>query len=297
MRFEHNSRQQGPTPCRANDRNTMSAMSDVPVNQLNAPGQKPTFRSVALPTEHGGWGFTLEPIILGLLVVPSAATWELAVAALAIFLARRPFKIVSTDLLRRRWLPRTSVAAVAAAIYGSLALAGIAGSIITADAPFWEPFAVALPLVAFALLADARSRSHTLAAELAGSAAMGSTVTAMALADGWDVLPAFGLWLVLIARGIAAIVLVRGQIRRVHGKPTLAPRIYGGQVVAVTIVVVAAIADAVPWISTVAIVGIALLAYVSLRRPPVQARVVGWTQIGVGLVVVAVTAVGVRLDW
>ncbi|VAV92581.1 Putative membrane-spanning protein, partial [hydrothermal vent metagenome] len=27
-------------------------------------------RSIALPTEHGGWGFTLEPILLGLLVAP-----------------------------------------------------------------------------------------------------------------------------------------------------------------------------------------------------------------------------------
>lgn len=31
-------------------------------------------KSVAIPTEHGGWGFTLEPILLGLLYL--AFVWK-----------------------------------------------------------------------------------------------------------------------------------------------------------------------------------------------------------------------------
>jgi len=272
-------------------------MAKEPDKQPDAPQRTFTYRSIALPTEHGGWGFTLEPIILGLLVAPSAAAWELSVAAIAIFLGRRPFKIVSTDLVRRRWLPRTSIAAVFAAFYGALGLAGVIGAMVTTEAPFWPAFAVAAPLAAIALYGDAHSRSRTLVAELAGSAAMGSTVTAIALADGWDALPAFGLWIVLVTRGVAAIALVRGQIRRVHGRPVLQARVYGAQAFAVTAVTVAAVTDAAPWLAVVAIAGIAGLAYVSLQRPPVQARVVGWTQIVVGLVVVILTALGSRLDW
>ena len=30
-------------------------------------------RTVALPVEHGGWGISLEPVVLGLLVAPSAS--------------------------------------------------------------------------------------------------------------------------------------------------------------------------------------------------------------------------------
>ncbi|MBZ0296495.1 MAG: YwiC-like family protein [Anaerolineae bacterium] len=30
--------------------------------------RRPNLRSVALPAEHGGWGFLIEPILLGLLV-------------------------------------------------------------------------------------------------------------------------------------------------------------------------------------------------------------------------------------
>ena len=134
-------------------------------------------------------------------------------------------------------------------------------------------------------------------AEIAGSAAMGATVTAIALADGWDAWPAFGLWAVLIARGIGTIALVRGQIRRVHGKPTLRGRIYAAQALAVGVVLAGAVAGWTPWLAVVAIVGIAMLAYVSLRRPPVRAQVVGWTQIVVGLGVVLMTATGVWLKW
>lgn len=264
---------------------------------LSAPKQKLALRSIALPTEHGGWGFTLEPIILGLLVVPSATTWELAGAALGVFLARRPFKLVTTDLVRRRWLPRTTAAAAFAVLYGLLAVLGLAGAVVTADAPFWPAFAVAAPLALLALYGDAHSRSRTVVAELAGSAAMGSTVAAMALAAGWETLPAFGLWLVLVARGFGSIVLVRGQIRRVHGEPVLPKRVYGAQALSVIVVAGAATIDIVPWLSVLAIAGIGALAFVSLSRPPVPARVVGWTQIVVGLVVVVLTAVGVRLGW
>lgn len=255
------------------------------------------WKSIALPAEHGGWGFTLEPIILGLLVAASAAGWEISAVALAIFLARRPVKIMSTDIVRRRWLPRTTVAAWFSLLYGSLAVAGAVGAFVTAQAPFWQPVAVAAPLAGFALYADAHSRNHTLVAELVGSAAMGATVTAIALANGWDFLPAFGLWFVLVARGVATIALVRGLIRRVHGKPVGAAAIYAVQWGTLAATIAAAASDAVPWLSVVAIAAIGLLAYVSLVRPPVPARVVGWTQIAAGLGVVILTAIGVHVGW
>ncbi len=266
----------------------MSTNTDAPARP-NPVG----WRSIALPAEHGGWGFTLEPIFLGLLVASSAAAWEISVAALTICLARRPVKLVSTDLVRRRWLPRSSLALAFSVGYGALAIAGTIGALVTAEASFWQPIAIALPLAGFALYADAHGRNHTLAAELIGSAAMGATVTAIALAGDWDALPAFGLWFILIARNVTTIALVRGQIRRVHNKPVGAAAIYSVQVATLVAVAVAASLDAVPWTSVAAIAGIGLLAVVSLNRPPVRARVVGWTQIATGLGVVVLTAIGI----
>ena len=46
------------------------------------------WRSVAIPSEHGGWGLTLEPVLLGLVVAWSGAGVALGVAAFTAFLVR-----------------------------------------------------------------------------------------------------------------------------------------------------------------------------------------------------------------
>ncbi len=272
----------------------MPPMTDPSSTEVRSSA--PRWRSIALPTEHGGWGFTLEPALLGLLVAYSAAAWELSVAALAVFLARRPFKLVATDLVRRRWLPRTTVALGFTCLYGALAAVGLLGALVTAGSRFLLAYVVAAPFALVALYADSQSKSRTFVAELAGATAMGATVTAVALADGWGTVDAFGLWLVLVARAVTTISLVRGQIRRVHGKPVGEGRVYTIALATLAGMVLAAALGAVPWLSAVAILGISVLALVSLRRPPVAAKTVGWTQMVTGLVVVLLTAAGVWLD-
>jgi hypothetical protein len=274
----------------------VSSLRNSPTNASATPASRVRIASIALPTEHGGWGFTLEPILLGLLVAPSASAWEISAAALGIFLARRPVKILSTDLVRGRWLPRSTVALIFALIYGGIALAGAIGAFITADGPFWIPVLVALPFALVALRADAHSKNRALLAELSGSIAMGATVAAITIAGGWDIAPAFGLWLILAARDVAAIVLVRGQIRRLRDKPVAAGNIYLVQAAAIGIVAVAAVAGIIPWLGVAAIGIVAIVTVISLARPPVQAKVIGWTQMGLGLAVVLITAAGVSLS-
>jgi len=274
----------------------VSSLENSSTGAPPTPASRVRITSIALPTEHGGWGFTLEPILLGLLVAPSASAWEISAAALGIFLARRPVKILSTDLVRRRWLPRTTIAFVFALIYATIALAGTVGAFFTTEGPFWIPVLAAMPFALVALRADAHSRNHALTAELSGSIAMGATVAAITIAGGWDLAPAFGLWLVLAARDIAAIVLVRGQIRRLRGKPSRARDIYIVQAASVGVVAVAATAGVVPWLGVVAIGVVGLVAVVSLHRSPVQAKVIGWTQMAVGLAVVLITAAGVNFS-
>jgi hypothetical protein len=276
------------------DEPTNSVVEKSDSQTVASPVGRPRIRSIALPTEHGGWGFTLEPILLGLLVAHSATAWEISAAALGIFLARRPVKIFSTDLVRGRWLPRSTIALVFSLLYGGFALAGTIGAFITAEGPFWIPVLIALPFALFALRADAHSKNRALAAELSGSIAMGATVAAITIGSGWDFLPAFGLWFVLAARDIAAISLVRGQVRRLKGKPSGASTIYAVQAGSVAVVAVAAALGAAPWLAVVAIALVGLVAVVSLNRPPVEAKVIGWTQMGVGLMVVLITAAGVN---
>ncbi|MFH1331086.1 MAG: YwiC-like family protein [Actinomycetota bacterium] len=65
---------------------------------------------MALPTEHGGWGFAQEPVLLGPAVDPSLVGSAVAAAAPAVFPGRRPPGLVAADLRRGQRLPRTAVA-------------------------------------------------------------------------------------------------------------------------------------------------------------------------------------------
>jgi hypothetical protein len=254
-------------------------------------------RSIALPTEHGGWGFTLEPIMLGLLVAPTVAGWGLAVATAAVFLARRPVKLVSTDLVRRRRLPRTRVALWFALGYGALALAGLTLAVANAAGPFWWPLVAAIPFAAISLRADAQGRNRALLPELTGGIAMGSAAAAIALAADWDWAAAFGLWLVLASRSFAAIIFARAQVRRAKDQPYDQSGVYAAQVAALLVVGLAAALAVVPLLSALAIFLLGLGAGYGLARPPVPAKTVGWTQMVFGLIVVALTAVGVATGW
>lgn len=259
-----------------------------------APG---TLRAVAVPTEHGGWGFTLEPILLGLAVAPGPAGAGLAAAALAVFLARRPLRVLTADLRARRRLPRTAtalwvLAACSAVIAGGLALAATTGA-----GPFWWALAAAVPAAAVQVAADLAHRNRDFLAEAAGAVAMGAAAPAIALAAGWDAGPAFGLWAVIAARAVPSILLVRAQIRRGRGEPGRPAACYGAHALALAAVGTLAGVSTVPRAAVGAVALLWAWAAFSLRRPPVPARTLGWTQMLTGLLVVALTALGHHLGW
>ena len=68
------------------------------------------WRQVAIPTEHGGWSLTAEPVVLGLLVAWSWPGAALGVAAMLAFVARTPLKLGLVDRWRHRWLDRSRLA-------------------------------------------------------------------------------------------------------------------------------------------------------------------------------------------
>ena len=137
-----------------------------------APGSAATWRSVAVPTEHGGWSLTAEPALLALIVAWSLPGLALGLAAMLAFVARTPLKLVLVDTWRHRRLDRTRLAArIAAAELVVFALL-VGFAVASGESGFWVPLAVAAPLVALELWFDMRSRSRRLIPELAGSVGM-----------------------------------------------------------------------------------------------------------------------------
>ena len=253
--------------------------------------RRATVASVAMPSEHGGWSLTGEPVLLGLIVAPSGAGFALGAAAIVAFVARTPARVVLVDRWRRRRLERTRVATrvLAGEMVVLVVLVGL--SIRWAESAFWWPLAAAAPLVGLELRYDMRSRSRHLAPELLGAVGVGSVAAAIALAGGEPSPVAAAVWCVIGARAFASIPYVRTQLRRAKGQ---APQRFLSdiaQVVAVAAVGAWSVLGEVSSASVAAITVLALFQLVSARAKPARAAVIGATQVGLGLVVVVTTGV------
>jgi len=254
-----------------------------------------TLRSVAVPTEHGGWGLTLEPVLLGLLVAPSVGGACLGLAAFVAFLARTPAKVVLVDAHRGRSLERTRLARRVLAIEGLVLVALVAVVVREASPGWWRPLVVLAPLVAVELWFDMRSRSRRLAPELAGAVGIGGVVALIVMADGGAVTLAVGLWLILTGRAVTAIVSVRSQVAILHDRPAHPRQLLVADTVAIVGVAAAVALDAATLAGAVAVVVAVVVQRALALTPPPRAVILGVRQTVLGLVVVLVTAAGVAL--
>jgi hypothetical protein len=258
--------------------------------------QRSTLRTVALPSEHGGWGLTLEPVLLGLLVAHSVSALCIGLAAVLAFLARTPLKLAVVDARRGRTLERTRLARKVAAAELVVLTVLVVVAFLTAIPGFWWPIFGIAPLLLVELSYDIRSRSRRLIPELAGAVGIAGVAAMMALAGGLDTAVALGLWAVLAGRAIAAIPTIRSQVLKLHGRPTKAVLPVAADLVALALVAATAIAEPALIAGAVA-VAVAIVAQRALIAwaPTERAVVLGIRQTVMGLAVVIATAIGVAL--
>jgi hypothetical protein len=262
-------------------------MSSIAHSMPAAPRPRPRLRPIALPTEHGGWGFLFEPLVLGLAVAPSTAGALLALSAVAGFLTRQPLRFALQDLLRGKTYPRTAWSRGFAAAYFVLAAALFAAALSMSRPSVFIPLGLVVPLALTQVLYDAQNRSRSLFPELCGAAAMSSIAAAIAIAGGMRIVPALALSGVIVARSLPSIVYVRTLLQRAHGVaasswPALAMH-------AAAVLLVAAFA---PLLATAAMLILLARAAYSLSHEPPRAQTLGWREIAFGTLTVALTAAG-----
>jgi hypothetical protein len=252
-------------------------------------------RTVALPVEHGGWGLALEPLVLGLCVAPSVPGIFLAVATIAAFLTRHPLKIVAGDRRRGRRFARTPVAERFVLAYATISLLAFLLALKISSTVFLWPLLMAAPFAIVQLVYDAAGRSRQLLPELSGATAMAAVAASIALAAGWQIVPALTLWLLLVAvRVVPSILYVRARLQKNHGgQPSVAPTL-GAHLLG------CALATALAWMGLAPALAIAAVLLLLLRAafalshlcPQVSAKQIGFSELGFGLLTVLALACG-----
>lgn len=250
------------------------------------PAPPVALKSVALPVEHGAWGFLLEPALLGLLVAWSGAGVALAFVALATLLLQTPVSVLAADARRGRVYPRTRLARRVAAGYGVAWFAGVAvAAWLAGDFGWVVPALFALPLAGLQLRYDARHRARELVPEAAGAVAMAALAACIAVAAGWPLLPALALWGLLALRAVPAIVYVRARLRLERGVAVAPWPSAGLHAAALAIALGLWAAGALGWPAPAAYALLAARAAWGLSpwRRRVPAKVVGFGEIGFGV--------------
>lgn len=256
-------------------------------------------KPIALPVEHGGWAFLLEPIVLGILLAPSLAALFLSLGAMGFFLARHPFKLAVADWRNGRRSPRTAYAQRFAALYTIIGIFGLALAVKTGGTAFLLPLLLAVPLGSVQLFHDAKNRSRALIAELAGSTATASLVSAILLAGGWPPIAAYGLWLILAARNVPTILYVRTKLKVLHRQAASRWPAIIAHLLAITIAIGLAWVGAAPLLAFVALAILLVRAVIGLSDYTRQmtAKKVGRSEVGFGLLTVFAVFLGHLLQW
>lgn len=267
---------------------------DALKQQVEAPRHRRSqWRSVTIPSEHGGWSLALEPALLGLIVAWSWSGLSLMLVGLVAFLARTPLKVLLVDRWRHRSLDRDRVATrvLSAEVVILVSLAALAS--VMAPIRFWIPLAMALPLIALELWYDMRSRSRRQIPELAGAIGIAAIAAAIVLAgdESWSL--AASLWAVMAARSASSIPFVRVQLSRAKKQPHRLWNSDLAQLGAVAALTVGWLAASVPLSGLVAVTALAAVQFVKSRRRPQAAMIIGLQQLAAGLVIVVATAAGV----
>lgn len=260
---------------------------------------RPNLRPILLPTEHGGWSFILEPILLGLIVAGTWAGLFLASAAFAIFLVRHPLKLAIKDTRRGKKYPRTTWAIRFAAIHGAVALIAGILALVVADHLFLQPLLLAIPLALVQLYYDASNRGRDLTPELAGAVAVGAVAAMMALADGWQVDQSFALWGILVARIVGSIIYVRARLRLERGEQMdrLIPQItHSIGLVGVIGLFIAGLAPVLAIVALVILLARSLHGLSKWRRPAPQAKIIGIQEVIFGALTVLLVGIGYLAD-
>lgn len=251
-------------------------------------------QSVALPSEHGGWGFLIEPILLGLLV---AGSWQgilLAIAAVGVFLIHQPLKLAVKDRLKGNYLPRTAWAERFVVGYGLLAGIPILLLMPAISTGFWQPIILAVPTAAVQLFFDARNQSRRLLPEVCGALALAMIAPAVATLGGWEIGAALALWLPLAARALTSILYVRARLKLEHGKPISVLPVWVAHGAALLLMIGLAVVQFTPRLTIAAFLVLLGRAWLGLSpyRKPQPAKIIGLQELGYGLMTVICIALG-----
>lgn len=208
------------------------------------------FRKIALPEEHGSWGFALEPLVLSLLIAYSFSGALVALSAFFLFLAYQPFKII-TNPKTNKTLKSNAVKVMT--VYAVISISLFIAAFEETTVKNYFPFAAAFVLMFIYLFSDILGKGRTLLTGILAPGGFALISVTILLIDGYDFLTAAGFYVLLLYRIIPTVVFIHERLKISKGiKPnTIRVAVIG--IVGIIAVGVLVYAKALPPYSMIAV--------------------------------------------
>ncbi len=255
--------------------------------------------AVALPNEHGSWGFLLEPLVAGLAIAPSSGAPWIALLAIGAFLMRQPIKVIFAGGIAARDRPQARMAIRFIIAFALVFFFGAIGCVFFVRPISLIPFVIALPFASYQIICDANRKSRNLLAEIFGSIAISSPIAVMAMADNWPISKAAAIWSVMIVRLIPSILYVRNRLNLEKGKVFSRILPVGTHICAFLLITVLAINGLIPYLPVLMFAVLLIRSIIGLSplRRRVKAMKIGIGEVIYGTLTVASLVAGYYLQF
>ncbi len=249
-------------------------------------------KAAAFPKEHGSYGFTLEPLSLALIIGYSSAGLYLAIGTFLAFLAHQPVR-----LLLAGNAPNKKIAAAFLTFYGGLALWLFYEFFSSVTIQAVLPFASGLVLMFFYLWMEYRHLHRQLFIGMVAPAAISLIAVSILLAGGWNMLPAFGVFLLLSARSVPTAFYVHYRLQLAKRLPADKGSVVLSSGIAFILIAWLSSMGVIPilGLSGVAVLTVRALWGISERSRPLTVKQLGIREFIYGIVLILLASIGYLL--
>ncbi len=253
------------------------------------------FKQIAFPHEHGSWGYTLEPLILALLVGFSTEGILIAISTFFIFLAHQPIRIIFNKKYKKNYkLKAYSIFS----LYSFIAAGSILFVILNFGFGKLFLFFIAMILMVGYLILELNNVKRNMASELIAAGSVGIIAANIVLLAGWGSIEIISFWLIILSRAIPTTYYVRGKLQMAKRQKVQELSILLTSLLSLFIVSILVFFTNIPVLSIIAVLMLTIRAYVGMYKSAGKANVkkLGIMEFGFGILFVIIVAVGYNFN-
>ena len=242
----------------------------------------------AFPPEHGSWGLTLEPLVLGLLISYSTGGLFLALASFFFFLAHQPVRMF---FAKNPEIKKASF--VFALLYLSVAVVCLVIAFNNSAFPDFIPFLVALFLMSVFFIYELTVSKNEFGARLIAPVSIDFIALSIVLIGGMEFTNAFAFLLIIASRSVQSSFYIHELLKKFKQKPFKTFYVHVIGVAFLIVAILLALENYAPVLPSLAIVILILRAYAGFKNTKkTTIKKIGILEFVYGILFVVITALG-----